>query len=421
MLESQLKSKLITEISWSIAAKVVAFFCFYGTNIFLARYLGVEDFGFWSFFFSFLSIALILSQLGIGSAARYFVAKYNDSEFIHSVWASSFKLRIKTTTAFCIVYLLVAYPLALLFDKPSLLQLIILSTPLIFFSGIVEYLKNVSAGLHTLKTNFFITSMEYGLKLILVITFLLIAKSMISIVSAYTLSLIIVAMVGYFLTKKNIVYIGNKTKRDFTVDLVNYAKMVFLIHISVTVSFEIDTLMIGILNNNAEVGIYAGAKQLVIYLPQISVAISMGTMPLFAKLNDENKHQLRRLFRTLMYLNALLFGLLGIGLFVFADWLVPFVLGEEYQSASTVLKLLIPFLITISFVPFIDVFLDYQGQVKRRTVNYMMALLLNVVLNILLIPKYGAIGAAYATSLSFMPCLVLNSLLAKKLWLTHFP
>ncbi|MDX2479824.1 MAG: polysaccharide biosynthesis C-terminal domain-containing protein, partial [Desulfuromusa sp.] len=162
------------------------------------------------------------------------------------------------------------------------------------------------------------------------------------------------------------------------------------------------------------------AKQLIIYLPQISIAISMGTMPLFAKLNDENKHRLRLLFRKLLLLNALLFGLLGIGLFTLADWFVPFLLGEEYQKASTVLKLLIPFLVTMSFIPFIDVFLDYQGQVKRRTVNYIMALLLNVVLNVLLIPKYGAIGAACATSVSFVPCLILNSFFAKKIWSTYF-
>ena len=51
--------------------------------------------------------------------------------------------------------------------------------------------------------------------------------------------------------------------------------------------------MIGLLKDDAEVGIYAGAKQLVIYLPQVSVAISMGNdLPIFAKLNDENKHRL---------------------------------------------------------------------------------------------------------------------------------
>ena len=421
MLKSQLQSKLITETFWSIAAKGVAFFCFYGTNIFLARYLGVDGFGFWSFFFSFLSIVLLLSLLGISPATRYFIAKYNGTEFLHSVWVSSLKLRIKATTAFCIGYLLLAYPLALLLDKPGLFQLIILSVPLVFISGLVEYLKNVSAGLHSLKTNFVITSLEYGLKLILVIAFLYIAKSVISIIGAYTLSLLIVAAIAYPLVHKKFVNLSDVIEKDFTAELADYAKMVFLISITVAVSTEVDTLMVGILNDDAEVGIYAGAKQLVIYLPHISIAISMGTMPVFAKLNEDNKHRLRLLFRKLLLLNALIFSVIGIGLFTLADWFVPFLLGEEYQRSSTVLKLLIPFLIAVSFVPFVDVFLDYQGQVRRRTKNYLLALVLNVVLNILLIPKYGAIGAACATSLSIVPCLILNSLFAKKLWSTYFP
>ena len=150
---------------------------------------------------SFLSFPLYCYCLFSGSApaARYFVARYNDTEFLYSVWSSSLKLRIKATAAFCIVYMILAYPIALLLDKPGFFQLIILSVPLVFLSGLVEYLKNVSAGLHALKINFFITSSEYGLKLILVIAFLLIAKSVTSIISAYTLSLAVVAIIGSLL------------------------------------------------------------------------------------------------------------------------------------------------------------------------------------------------------------------------------
>jgi len=219
-------------------------------------------------------------MLGISPAAKYFTAKYKGTEFLYSVWVSSLKLRIKSTTTFCIAYLVLAYPLALLLDKPGLFQLIILSVPLVFISGMVEYLKNVSAGLHTLKTNFIITSLEYGLKLILVIAFLLIiAKSVISIIGAYTLSLLIVAAIAYPLVHKKIVNLGEVIEKDFTAELVDYAKMIFVISITMAVSTEVDTLMVGILNDDAEVGIYAGAKQLVIYLPHISIAISMGTMP----------------------------------------------------------------------------------------------------------------------------------------------
>jgi O-antigen/teichoic acid export membrane protein len=421
MLKEQLQSKYITETFWSIAAKGVAFVCFYGTNIFLARFLGVDDFGFWSFFFSFLSIILLLSLLGISPAAKYLTAKYQGTEFLHSVWVSSLKLRLRASAVFCAVYLILAYPLALLLDKPGLFQLIVLSLPLVFFSGMVEYFKNVSAGLHALKTNFVITSVEYGSKLILTISFLLLVNSVLSIIGAYTLSLMIAAVVAFFLINKNFIDSRGSVSKDFTADLTEYAKMIFLISIAVVVSTEVDTLMLGLLHNTSEVGVYAGAKQLVIYLPQISIAISLGTMPPFARLNEDNKRHLRLLFRNLLLLNALIFGLLGICLFILADWFVPFALGEEYQRGSIVLKLLIPFLIAASFVPFVDGFLDYQGKVRRRTVNYLIALVLNIVLNLILIPKYGALGAASATSLSFVPCLILNSLHAKKVWSAYFP
>ena len=236
-------SKFVTETIWSIAAKGVAFFCFYGTNIFLARYLGVDDFGFWSFFFSFLSLVLLLSLLGISPAAKYLTAKYDGTEFLHSVWISSLKLRIRATTVFSIAYLVLAYPLALLIDKPGLFQLIILSLPLILISGIVEYFKNVSAGLHALKTNFIITSTEYGSKLVLTVSFLLIANSVISIIGAYTLSLLFAAVIAYFLVSRKFVNSGEVVRKDFTTELTDYAKMIFLISIAVVVSTEVDTLI----------------------------------------------------------------------------------------------------------------------------------------------------------------------------------
>ena len=153
------------------------------------------------------------------------------------------------------------------------------------------------------------------MKLILVIAFLYIAKSVISIIGAYTLSLLIVAAIAYPLVHKKFVNLSDVIEKDFTAELADYAKMIFLISITVAVSTEVDTLMVGMFNDDAEVGIYAGAKQLVIYLPHISIAISMGTMPVFAKLNEDNKHRLRLLFRKLLLLNALIFSLIGIGLF----------------------------------------------------------------------------------------------------------
>ena len=61
-------------------------------------------------------------------------------------------------------------------------------------------------------------------------------------------------------------------------------------------------------------------------------------------------------------------------------------------------------------------FLTYQGLAKKRAINLSITVVLNVGLNFLLIPKYGAAGAATATSISFIPYLITNWLEVRKVF-----
>jgi len=156
--------------------------------------------------------------------------------------------------------------------------------------------------------------------------------------------------------------------------------------------FRVDSVMLGVLASDTEVGRYNLAYRLIegaILVPSVVMA---ATFPSLAK-----GHQFRKLFRKIFL------GLGGMGLLftaivvVLAPLLLLLAYGEELQSQTQVLRWLALTLLPIYWGHLATqglVALDRQRHYLRLTIG---AVLLNVGLNWWLIPLEGAEGAAIAT------------------------
>lgn len=414
MIKIILKNKLYKETSWSFATKGVSFIFFLTLNVFLARKLGVDNFGLWSFFFSILTIIMLVSHFGINKSTRKFIAQYNKTNNLKSVLISSIKQRVLLSFIFSIILLVIYKYLSYLVGRPEFEDLLFISIPLVFLSGITEYLKDVFIGLHRIKYNFIINFIEYCLKLLLVVSFLFFSNNLVFIIISYTLALLVSSLIGlyllYFKFYKELIY----SNKNFTEEIFRYSIPLFFISIGFLIATEVDTLMLGLLSTDAEVGTYAVAKQIIVKLPHISLAIAMGTMPVFAKLNEDNKEELKKLFYKLLRTNALIFAIISLGIIFLSRYFVPLIFGIEYNSSVLPLQILTVYLVCFSFSIFLSTFLDYQGLAKKRAVNLSVSMVLNIILNLILIPEYGAVGAAAATSVSYLPYIFLNWIEVRK-------
>lgn len=77
--------------------------------------------------------------------------------------------------------------------------------------------------------------------------------------------------------------------------------------------------------------------------------------------------------------------------------------GMEYRKAGVVMRFLIPYYVLYSISNFYGTFLDFREKAKFRSICFISVVVMNVTLNYLLIPVYGAKGAAVATDLSLVP------------------
>jgi len=412
-----IKNKLIKETFWSFAGKGTTFLLVMLFNVYLARRLGTERFGEWAFFFSLLTVISVLSYSGINASARRYVAQRSETEELSGVLKSSVRLRFIVSLVFAVSLFLVRRPLAAFIGRPEFAPLFAAAAPLIFFAGLVEFLKQVFTGLHRIRYNFIVNLVEYGLKLLLVVFFLGFSRSLTGIVNSFTIAAFTAAVIGFYCLRKNF-YMKDRAdgKKDFTKHIFKYSIPLFFIGIGFLLVTEIDTLMLGVLSTDREVGLYAVAKQIIVKLPHISLAMAMGIMPVFAKLNSKNKRKLMALFYRLLKMNAVVFLVIVTILLFFSRSFICFAFGSAYSAAALPLRILTAYLVFYSFSVLLSSFLNYQGRAAKRAVSLGACMLFNIALNVLLIPAYGAVGAAVATTVSFFPYTVLNAIEVRKVF-----
>lgn len=90
--------------------------------------------------------------------------------------------------------------------------------------------------------------------------------------------------------------------------------------------------------------------------------------------------------------------------------------GPEYAEAYKVLYALIPYFVMMGYCLYMSNLLDYQKKANWRSVFYIVMIVTDIVLNMLWIPKLGAVGAALATSVSTVPYFVFLILSSKNIF-----
>lgn len=175
-----------------------------------------------------------------------------------------------------------------------------------------------------------------------------------------------------------------------------YAAALFLIE----ANYKIDVLLLSWLSTKEEVGLYSVAVQVGELLWQLPAAI--GIVVFSRSANDREsavwQAELARSIRVSLWVT--LAG--GCVLFIIAPVLFDLFFGEEFKRGVSMTLWLLPGLIVMVIFKLLN--MDLAGKGRPWIALYIMApaLVLNVGLNYLLIPKWGGDGAAIASSISYL-------------------
>lgn len=164
--------------------------------------------------------------------------------------------------------------------------------------------------------------------------------------------------------------------------------------------FRIDTVLIGVLLGHAAVGAYSAAYRLLEAVLFVSWTISRAYVPVIAS-HARDRAQVRRWVRRCSVAVFALYLPYGVAILVRGDEILSLLFGPEFVTPLMMLSIAAaPLLFGVAHLA-ASVLLAMRPDpvVLRASV---VALVLNVVLNLLLIPWWGIVGAGAATTAAFL-------------------
>lgn len=188
--------------------------------------------------------------------------------------------------------------------------------------------------------------------------------------------------------------------------------------IALNILSQSDRTMITALSNASQTGIYSLIYNFSMIATVITTALDGVWIPWFTEMLKEGKKEDINLIAR-DYINLMTYAMIGV--ILIGPEVVKILASEKYWEGIVI----IPPIVLANFVIFsYTLYVNIEHYYKKTvyiTINTIIAAITNIVLNFILIPIYGYIGAAYTTLFSYFVVFIFHARYAKKLEKNLFP
>jgi polysaccharide transporter, PST family len=164
---------------------------------------------------------------------------------------------------------------------------------------------------------------------------------------------------------------------------------------------RMDVVMLGEMHSEAAVGIYGAATRISEAWYFIPMALVASLQPSIMQAKERSEELFQARLRNIYNLMSALSISVATVVTLFSDKLVQLLFGQSYEAAGPVLVVHVWAAVAISLGVASSQYLIVENLQKISMYRTTIGLLCNLGLNLLLIPKYGALGAAVATLISY--------------------
>jgi polysaccharide transporter, PST family len=171
---------------------------------------------------------------------------------------------------------------------------------------------------------------------------------------------------------------------------------------SALIYLKIDQVMLGSMMDSREVGVYSVAARLSETWYFLGTTIAISVFPSMIKARAESAPRYQNLLQDLYTLAAWLAVAIAVVVTIVARPLILLVFGPEYADASTILSIHVWTCPAVFMGAILTKWLIAEKLYMFSLTRNLFGAVANVLLNLVLIPPYGAVGSALATLLSYM-------------------
>ncbi len=376
----------------SVLQKIVSFAYF----TIVARIIGVGNTGSYFFAITFTTIFAVIADFGMGPILTRETARFSDraAAYMNTVLAS--KILFGVVAYFLVVgfAIILKYPL-------ELRNLIYLSGITMFFDNLQSCFFNIFRAQKNLIYESAAVVISQVLTLIIGTAALLLHAPLIWLIAAYTIPSAVIVLYGAFFVKRVSHY-----KIYPRIDIQIFKQFLFL-----AIPFALagilgrlysysDSLIMSKLLTPEDLGWWSVPYKITFAFQFIPMALSASVYPAMSSLTVTDPARISDLFvKAWKYLFVIIFPL-SLGLIAVARPVIVRLYGVAYLPSVPVLKIL-SISLFFSYLSIISgALLNATNRQKIQTGLIAVALAINIILNVILIPMFGIIGAAYAALIS---------------------
>lgn len=368
----------------------------------ITRNYGASVYGLISLCFSIFVFSGIVGRLGVDiNLVRYFSDTTTPAEpgLFYRVLLKSF---LAASVLSLLIYMGQDYFAVALFNKPQIKPYLFWTILAIPFWSVTLVCAGLLRGLR--QNSWFAFLNNPGRFLFAVIALLLLwawIDSPLNAIKAHFYAMVVLAVIAFF---KCTITLGRFTfsSQSNSWRFVQKSLPMMLSSSILVLLGWMDTFVLGIYKSDADIGIYNVALKISLLTTFSLQAVNSILAPKLAKFHAEKQwKQFAGMVQFSTRLNFITTSLLVIGIIVFHRVLLQ-VFGEEFILGGAVLIILCAGQLVNAFSGSIgEIMLMTGRQIPYQNIM-IAALVVNIILNFTLIPAYGIIGAAVATSVSLV-------------------
>jgi len=388
------RKRIVSNIAWMFTERVIVTLAVLASNIYVVRSLGVSRFGELSYLLAILGLVVVAADFGL---RRVLLVSFGRSASGALVSAT---LLLKTAVA--VLLGAACYVAFLQSGEAGFLAMVLFCV----FAPLEVYAFVMQAELR----NDLLAKIRTGLALAGAG-----ARVWLCLEGMGTVNILLITYVmqSVLLSLAAWAWTASDAKRTWHVSFSHFSRVwrlskivfsksiyFFFSMLIIQAHYRVDQIMISKMAGSDELGIYSAAYKLVeqlLMIPAIISAVLLPQMALNRKNRELTKNRLSMIYGTTMLASV---GV-AVPLMLMADPLIRLAFGAEFSAAGGVLFYLmlgVPFLFLANMS---GLYFTVFGQERQAFIRNVAGLAVNVALNLFMIPRYGAIGAALSTVASY--------------------
>lgn len=391
--------KFINHFFSTSAIKLISIIIAFTQGIIIARYLLPEGRGIIAIYLAVINMLLPLSELGIKQSSSFFLSKMNYR--IEKI-VNTQTITLVISSILTIILLFLIYTFRGL-DNPIILLFIFLAIPLrIYISFTTAY------GLSNREINK-INTIQFILIIIdfifVSIFFILLSLKVEYYFLSYFLSSLFAAIYTFF-------WLKNKYKITFKLNFSEYKKgSITILKKGITyalplfvigLNYSLDLLILDFYVKKDLIGIYAIGVSLAVLIWQLPTILNLLIFSYSVSTKDEKQFSFNLWNKSKLLMLTLI--PITIILTIILKYIIPIIYGEAFINSYQVILYLMPGVYFMIAFKLLNGDLAARGYPQIALYIFSVGIILNILLNILLIPIYSINGAAIASTISYIFC-----------------